>query len=738
MAEQSSQPAATPPPLKPNIDAEKGGRQRAPTVLQMEATECGAACLGMVLGHYGCFIPLEELRLECGVSRDGSKARNVLVAARKYGMQARGYRREPRRLFDLPFPMILFWNFNHFVVLEGVKDGKYFLNDPASGPRVVPASEFDYSFTGICLAFEPTAEFKPQGKPSSVYRGLWQRLGVSQLALLFVILATLFLVLPGLVIPVFSKIFIDDVLVRGSGDWVAPLLIGMALTAVLRGVLVWLQQYFLARLEIKLSITASTKFFWHVMKLPMEFFSQRYIGDINNRMALNDRVARVITSQLATNIINLITVVFYAIVLLLYDVFLTLVGVSLALLNLVVLKAVSRARQESNQRMLMEFGKIAGTSINGVQMIETLKSGGLENDFFSKWAGYQANALVAQHKLSLYSLMLNLVPTLLSSFTTIAILGLGGFRIIDGAITIGGLIAFQSLMASFSGPIEGLVSLGGELQTVKGDIARLDDVLKYKQDSRMVNADELPDQDGSPKLSGQVSVKGLTFGYSRLEDPLLEDLDLDIRPGRRIALVGGSGSGKSTIAKIICGLLKPWEGEVRFDGAKLDDIPLQVMANSVAFVDQEIVLFGASIRDNVTLWDPTINELDVTHALRDAAIDDVVNSRRGRLDTEVAEGGSDFSGGQRQRLEIARALSGNPSILVLDEATAALDPITEKQIDDHVRRRGCTCIIVAHRVSTIRDADEIVVLEKGKIVQRGIHEEMVNLDGPYRNLILAH
>ncbi len=726
--------------LNANISAENGGRRRAPSILQMEATECGAASLSMILAHYGRFVPLEELRISCGISRDGSKARNVLRAARSYGMLARGYRREPQRLFDLPFPMILFWNFNHFLVLEGIKGNKVYLNDPASGPRTISMTEFDNSFTGVCLAFQPDTSFKGGGARTNVYRGLWERLGVSRMAFSFVVLATLALVIPGLVVPVFTKIFIDDILIRGSGDWIYPLIIGMIMTAVIDGALTWLQQYFLARLEIKLSITSSTKFFWHLLSLPMEFFNQRYVGDLNNRMSSNDTVAEIITSGLSTNIINLLTVFFFGIVLFMYDFPLASVAVTLALCNFIFLRMVARVREESSQRLLKEAGKIAGASVNGVHMIETLRASGLEDDFFSKWSGYQANALVAQHQLSLFSQLLNIVPPTLSTLSTLLILGLGSLRILDGAITIGGLVAFQGLVGSFNGPIAGIVALGGGLQQIKADIARLDDVLNYKKDKRVVHGQELPSEKDpvASKLSGEISVQNIVFGYNRLDAPLIEELDLQVQPGKRVALVGGSGSGKSTIARMIAGLIIPWEGEIHFDGKALDDIPLQVFSNSVAFVDQEIILFSGTIRDNVTLWDDTITERNLTKALRDACIHDVVNSRAQKYDAEIEENGRNFSGGQRQRLEISRALSGNPSILILDEATAALDPIVEKEIDDYVRKRGCTCLIVAHRVSTIRDADEIIVLEKGKIVQRGIHEDMVATEGAYRDLILAH
>ena len=727
--------------LQANLDRRRGGRRRAPSVLQMEATECGAACLGMILARYGRWVPLEELRLRCGVSRDGSKASNMLRAAREYGLLAQGFRREPKRVFDIPFPMIVFWNFNHFVVLEGIRGEHVYINDPAEGPRRVSWQEFDESYTGVCLGFEPGPEFRRSTRPPSVWAGLRSRLGASRTPLAFAMFATFLLIIPGLAIPTMTKVFVDDVLIHRSESWVIPLLIGLAATAVLRGMVTWLQQLCLASMETKLALVTTSRFFFHVLTLPMAFFAQRYAGDIAQRVASNDTVARLIASELSTNAINMLTMAFYLAVMLAYDPLLTLVTFSMVMLNLLALRMVSRVRDVASRRLLKEQGKVAGASVNGVQMIETLKANGGEQDFFARWTGMHANALAAQQRLGLYTGLLNVVPPFLSALTTVAILGAGGLRILDGALTIGGLVAFQSLAQSFSQPVEGLVRFGSELQTVKSDIARLDDVLKYEADPRtargmdgMGGMDEQLSETAKA-AEGFVVLERVSFGYNLQEPPLIEDLTLSIRPGQRVALVGGSGSGKSTVAQLVCGLLTPWSGTVRIDGSAIDDVSPARFREMVSYVDQSIVLFEGSVRDNVTLWDHTIEDRDVTRALRDATIHDIVMSRPGKYDAPVEENGRNFSGGQRQRLEIARALALDPAVLVLDEATAALDPVTELAIDDCLRRRGCTCLIVAHRVSTIRDADEIVVLDGGRIVQRGVHDSLMAQDGPYRMLV---
>ncbi|WP_228527011.1 NHLP family bacteriocin export ABC transporter peptidase/permease/ATPase subunit [Noviherbaspirillum soli] len=718
-----------------------GCRIKTPTVLQMEAVECGAAALGIVLQHYGRYVSLEELRIACGVSRDGSKASSVVRAARAHGLKAQGMRLDIDALYGHACPMILFWNFNHFLVLEGLNDKKAWINDPATGPRTVAMDEFNRSYTGIALLFEPESHFERSPDPNGIVGALSRRLRNVRGAAAYVLLAGLGMVIPGLAIPVFSQVFVDSYLIGRLQGWVKPLLLGMALTAVLRALLTWLQLSYLLRLETRLSLTASANYFWHLLRLPIDFFSQRHAASIGQRVSINDGIARLVAGELAVNVVSLVTLVFYLAIMLSYDVLLTVIGVSLTMLNVLLLAVVSRKRRDRTMRLQQQRGKLGATLVGGIQTIETIKAGGGEADFFSRWSGLKAGVNNTEQDLLFYTRLLGTLPLLVSAAITASILGLGGLRVMSGEITIGMLIAFQSLMVSFSSPVNNLMGLAGRLQEADADLKRLDDTLRYQVDPRFMASDAPanPSEQDAPgleeKLQGALELRHVSFGYSRLEPPLLEDFSLSLAPGQRVALVGASGSGKSTVAKLVMGLHQPWSGEILFDGRRRADISPRVLSASLAGVDQDIHLFSGRVRDNFTLWDSSVAEPDVVRAGQDAAIHDTIASRAGGYDTQVTEGASNFSGGQRQRLEIGRALTGNPRILVLDEATAALDTATEKEIDDSLRRRGCTCLIVAHRLSTIRDCDEIIVMDHGRIVERGTHDTLLRRAGAYSALV---
>lgn len=716
----------------------KSIRVKTPTLLQMEAVECGAATLGIILSYYGRIVPLTQLRQDCGVSRDGSKASNVLKAARVYGMEAKGFRKELNQLPELRPPYIVFWNFNHFLVVEGFRQQRVYLNDPGTGPRHVSLEEFDEGYTGVVLVIEPGKEFTRGGAKPNMFVSLWERLQGAADALVYCIVAGFFLTVVGLVVPVFSQIFVDDILVQGRQLWLQPLLVAMAFAAILQGLLTLFRLRYLRRLKIKLAVGMSSRFLWHILRLPVGFYAQRFAGEISNRTGLNDQVADVLSGKLATTIIDTIMVLFYALVMVQYDWVLTLIVVSFAAVNVLTLQSISRQRIDANQRLIQEYGKAAGASIAALQSIETLKASGLESDFFSRWSGYYTKALNSQQELGITNQTFSVLPTLLSALSSMFLLIVGGLRVMDGHLSIGMLIAFQGLMLNFQQPVNNLVNFGTTLQELEGNLIRLDDVLDNPTDpiiEQQGEAETLSLYQPVAKLQGYVELRNITFGHSRLEAPLIENFNLLIKPGQRVALVGGSGSGKSTIAKLVSGLYQPWGGDIYFDGKPRAEIPHPLLTSSVAMVEQEILLFGGTVRDNLTLWDTTVTDKNLMRACQDAAIADVIISMTGGYDAELIEGAVNLSGGQRQRLEIARALVNNPSILIMDEATSALDAETEQIIDQNLRRRGCTCIIVAHRLSTIRDCDQIIVLERGKVVQRGTHKELWQVEGVYSRLI---
>ena len=717
-------------------------RVKTPTLLQMEAVECGAAALGIILGYYGRIVPLPELRRECGVSRDGSKASNMVKAARAYGLQAKGFKKELQQLQDLRPPYIVFWNFNHFLVVEGWSKQWVYLNDPATGPRTVSLQEFDEGYTGVVLVMEPGTQFHKGGRKPSMILSLWKRLQGATGALIYCVVAGFLLTLVRLAVPVFSQVFVDDILIQGRLHWLRPLLLGMAIAAILQGALTLLRLRYLRRLKIKLAVGMSSRFLWHILRLPVSFYAQRFAGEISNRTSLNDEVANVLSGRLATTAIDAVMVIFYALVMLQYDWVLTAIVVSFAAVNVLTLQQISRQRVDANQRLLQEYGKAAGASIAALQSIETLKASGLESDFFSRWSGYYTKAINSQQELGVANQTFSVLPPLLSALSSMLLLVVGGLRVMDGHLSIGMLVAFQVLMQSFLLPVNNLVNFGTTLQELEGNLIRLDDVLDNPTARQGEQGGRGAGEQGSreageilPRLQGYVELRNVSFGYSRLEPPLIENFNLSIKPGQRVALVGGSGSGKSTIAKLVSGLYEPWAGEIHFDGLLREQIPHQLLTNSVTMVEQDILLFGGTVRENLTLWDATVPDKNLRRACQDAAIDDVISSMSGGYDAELIEGAANLSGGQRQRLEIARALVNNPSILVMDEATSALDAETEKIINDNLRRRGCTCIIVAHRLSTIRDCDEIIVLERGKVVQRGTHQKLWHLEGVYSWLI---
>lgn len=715
-------------------------RVKVPTVLQMEATECGAASLAMILALYGQWVPLETLRAECGVNRDGSKASNILRAARARGCKATGLRIVPNAILKTTFPLIIHWEFNHFVVLEGIKDGLAYLNDPAVGRRKVPWEEFRTSYTGVAIRVEPGENFQPSGKPYNIFGVIAEKLLQDKWAMVLVSLIGLGLILPGLTVPVIRQIFLDDIMTGKHPDWMFNLILAMLCAVAFTGVLTALRAVVLTRWQRKLTLADSSSFFWHTLRLPMQFFQQRYAAEVASRVAFNESVAAVLSDAAATAVLDFIVAVFFLLLLLQYSVVLTLVGVGMSMLDIAVFMFSRRRMTDLNMRIQQDSGKEYGTLVNSIMMIESVKAGGSEADVFAKWAGYHTKVLAGAQEMQFWSLMMNLLPGFLSALNMALILTLGGFSIMEGLMTVGIYMAFQNLMGSFQAPVDKLLHLGLTLQTTEMQMRRLDDVRRYPMDKLNYGDSEPGNMESlatavQERLSGELTLKDICFGYSPLEPPLIENFSLHLEPGRWVAVVGASGSGKSTLAKIVSGLYEEWSGEILLDGRDRREIPRSIITGSMSVVDQDIFQLSGTVLENITMFDKSIRRSDVIQAAKDACIHDDIQRLDGGYEAIVSEGGLNFSGGQRQRLEIARALAKNPSLLILDEATSALDPVTEKQLLENIRQRGCSCLLVAHRLSTIRDCDEIIVLDRGKVQERGKHCDMMLHDGPYRRLI---
>ena len=713
----------------------RNGRIRTPTVIQMEAVECGAACLGIILAHYGRIVPLEDLRVVCGVSRDGASAKNIVEAARSYGLSGKGFRMDTDDLAKVGEPTIIFWAFQHFMVVEGMtrRFGRRYVhvNDPASGPRRMEFEEFDGGYTGIALTFTPGEDFVRGGRRVSLWRSLRERWGRSGGLLALGLLASLLLVLPGVVAPAFTRIFIDSYLGGGRAG-LGGLLLAMMLAATALFVLTEIQQRTFITLYTKLSIASTPSFFKHLLMLPVGFFLQRQPAELARRVRSNNLVADLLSRDLATTIVSLVLVVFYATVMLSYDVMLSIIGVSMAFLNIAVLRWVARLRTDAVARLRADRGKLASSTINTLRLIETVKASGTELQSFGRWAGFQAKVANLEQKLGVPTIYLTAAPPALATLNSGLILLVGGLKAMEGALSIGLLVAFQALLTNLSRPVTQLTNLGERLQDITADVDRIRDVMTHRVDPVFEKA--TADSTGAV-LSGEVSVQALTFSYSPFAPTILSGLSFDLRPGRRTAIVGDSGSGKSTVGRLLAGTYAPRSGRILFEGRDRTKFSRQQMANSMSFVEQDVFLFEGSVRDNLTLWDDSVSTESVISALRDADIYEVIARRPGGIDSRVSEGGANFSGGQRQRLAIARALVHWPTVLVMDEATSALDGETEQRVDDNLRRRGCACLIIAHRLSTIRDSDEIIVLQAGSAVERGTHDTLMALGGEYCRLV---
>ncbi|MBO6196193.1 MAG: NHLP family bacteriocin export ABC transporter peptidase/permease/ATPase subunit [Butyrivibrio sp.] len=709
------------------------GVARTPMIMQMESLECGAAALCMVLAYYGKWVPLEKARIDCGVSRDGSNARKMLDAARNYGMVANAYKFEPEELIEEgQFPCIVHWEFNHFVVCKGFSKDKVFLNDPARGSIIVSKERFDEAFTGVVLMMEPGENFETGGKRKSMFGYIRKHLEGSSVAVSFVTLTTIIASLTAIFRAGYSRIFLDRLIVGLNRGWIRPFFIGLVLLAIIEITSSWIKAIYSLRINGKMAVVGSSSYMWKILRLPMEFFSQRMAGDLQLRKMSNTQISQTLIDTVAPLFFNSLMMIFYLVVMFRYSITLTCFGIFFVIVNAFICNWISLKRINIMRVMLRDEGKLASSTVNAIDMIETIKSSGAENGFFEKWSGFQASVNTQSIKYQKQDAYLGMIPAILSGFVNATILGIGVYFVLEGRFTVGMAFAFQGFMNSFLGPAGNLVGAGQTIQEMRTAMERIEDVLSYPDDPMF---DNVSDEEHYEKLSGNISMRGVTFGYSRLDAPLIKDFELEVKKGQKIALVGASGSGKSTLSKLISGLYRPWEGEILFDGKPIEEIDRNVFTGSVAVVDQDIILFEDSVADNIKMWDSSIEDFEVILAARDAGIHDNIMKRPGDYSYGITQRGTNFSGGERQRIEIARVLAQDPTIVILDEATSALDARTEKNVVQAIADRGITTIVIAHRLSTIRDCDEIIVLDHGRVIERGKHDELIRLGGTYNALV---
>ncbi|WP_455668334.1 NHLP family bacteriocin export ABC transporter peptidase/permease/ATPase subunit [Phocaeicola sp.] len=706
------------------------GVKKVPVIMQMEMVECGAASLGMILAYHGKWLPLEQLRKDCGVSRDGCSARQLMRVGRDYGLEVQGFRAEAADLPPLA-PAIIHWNFNHFLVFNGFRGKKAYLNDPARGRVAVSREEFDKSFTGIVLAFRKGDHFVPSGRQASIGGFIRRRLKGTGAAFFFTLVMGILSAFIGLVTPLFTQVFMDNILSGSNREWFKPFMVALSGLVIFNFLVFAVQGIYKRRFSGSMAIEANANFFWHILRLPVEFFSQRYVGDLIFRQRSNQTITSTLVDKLGPLFINILLLGLYLFFMLQYSVLLTLVGLGVVLINMVVVRYISRRRVDMSRAAELDQGKFFGVTMSCLDNMETIKAAGAEGGFFEHWAGYFACMHNSSMRIDRYSTLMNILPQLLAQFANSLVLVLGIYLILGGEFTIGMLLAFQGFMGAFLTPVNQLLSTGETIIEMRTQMERVEDIFKYPCD--ISEGGSRRTENG--KLGGSLELRHVTFGYNAHSKPQITDFSLSLKSGQSVALVGASGCGKSTLAKLISGLYKPWEGEILFDGRSHAEISHQEFVNSVAVIDQNVVLFDDTIAANIKMWDSSIEDFAMILASRDAQIREDIIARPGGFGAKLVKGGQNFSGGQRQRIEIATALAREPVILIMDEATSALDADTEEKVMKSIRMSGVTLIIVAHRLSTIRDCDEIIVLDRGVVVERGTHDSLMAAGGKYKELM---
>ncbi len=710
---------------------------KVPVIMQMEALECGAACLDMILGYYEKYLTLEEVREACSVSRDGTSAVNIVKAANSYGLVAAGYKYTLSRLREkVSYPCIVFWEMNHFVVLNGFKNDKAYINDPARGSISMPISDFEDSYSGVVLTFAPGEDFSPSGRPKSILGFVRKRMSGTIDAVCFTVITSIIASMISIITAGFSRMFLDHLLTRRDLQLLVPFIIFLAVFSILQVLMAWINTVYSLKLNGKFAVYGNTSYFWHVLHLPMRFFSQRQAADIEQRRSHNAVIAQVLVNTLAPLVIDTFMMIFYLVIMIRYSILLTAVGLLSVIINSFIAALISAKRVNITRVMMRDEADLESATVSGIDLIESIKASGAENGYFRKWAGYQANSNTQNLRLQKINIYLGLIPGIVNILMSNTILLLGIMLVIKGKFTPGMIFAFQGFLSGFLGPIDSLQGAGQQLMEMKTGMERIEDVLNYPADIYEYDTNNQDDK-VREKLKGNLVMKNISFGYSPLKPPLINNFNLELKQGKSVAFVGCSGCGKTTLSGLISGLYEPWSGEILFDGKNRKQINRNIFTSSVAVVDQDIILFEDTITNNIKMWDESIEDFEVIMAARDAHLHEEIMKRDGGYSSVISEGGKDLSGGQRQRMEIARVLAADPSIIIMDEATSALDAQTEYEVVKSIKERGISLIVIAHRLSTVRECDEIIVLDKGNIVERGTHDELISKDGVYKSLVVS-
>ena len=711
-----------------------------PVIMQYENQESGAVSLSMILGYYGKWLAGGTVKEDVGPCRDGANAYHIAKAAQSYGLNADVQKLKSDEFFQkASFPCIVHWQYTHFLVVKGVKKGDVYINDPKKGDYRISKKAFEERYTGFCIFFEPSESFVPEGHRKTLTEFIKERLNHMSVALLFVLITTFLISMLTIFRQGMTRLFLDRLITGDYGSWEKPFLYLLSAVTVVELIVQAIKAYYMNRINGKISVVSSTSYMWHVLKMPLSFFASRLTGDINFRKKLSVEVAGKLVTIFGPLVLQIVMMALYLGIMVSYSVILAIIGVASVLINAIIGRVIAKKITRITREQMTSNGIMGGTLSAGIQMIETIKASGAENGYFELWSGYQANVVAQQNKANKVNQHLGMVPQIVSGISGNLVLIVGALLIMHGQFTPGSLMAFQGILTLFTAPANALIGFRKDLQEMHADMERIDDVMETEEDiswrKRESEDNSSSQEETYKKLSGQLTMKDISFGYSRLDDPLIENFNLDIKPGKSVAFVGPSGCGKSTLAKLISGLYQPWKGSITFDGKDLLDIDNSVFRGSLAVVDQDIILFEDTIENNIKMWDNTIENFEMILAARDAQIHYDIMKREDGYRHKLAPEGKDFSGGERQRLEIARVLAQEPTIIILDEATSALDAKTEFDVVQGIKDRGITCIVIAHRLSTIRSCDEIIVLEHGHVMERGTHNELLKKDGLYAELV---